>query len=157
MNARTLVAGIGNVFLGDDGFGVAVVNRLAGRPSRPGVRVVDFGIRSVDLAFALLDAYDQVILIDALPRGGPPGTLYVLEPDALAAAEPIEGHSLNLAQALGWVRAMGGTRAAIRIVGCDPAVIPADGDVAVGLSPPVLAAVDRAAALVDDLLDAVHA
>ena len=83
---RVLVAGIGNVFLGDDGFGVALAGRLAERRLPAGVEVVDFGIRGMDLAYALLDGYDAVILLDATPRGGAPGTLYVIEPDVDAIA-----------------------------------------------------------------------
>jgi hydrogenase maturation protease len=78
---RVLVACIGNIFLGDDAFGVEVAQRLAGRGLPEGVRVVDFGIRGLDLTFALLDDYEAVILVDATPRGGDPGTLYVLELD----------------------------------------------------------------------------
>jgi hydrogenase maturation protease len=71
--AKILVAGVGNVFLGDDGFGVEVAQRLASRPPRPGVRIVDFGIRGLDFAYALLDDYEVVLLVDAAPRGGTPG------------------------------------------------------------------------------------
>src|SRR5438552_6197047 len=96
--ARLLIAGIGNVFLGDDAFGVEVAQRLARREQPEGVRVVDFGIRGLDLTYALLDGYETVILVDAAPRGGRPGTLYVLEPtgnnapDAEGAGPLIEGH-----------------------------------------------------------------
>ena len=76
-----LVAGIGNMFLGDDGFGVEVVRRLAGRTLRPGVTIRDFGIRGFDLAFNLVDGADLTILVDATARGGAPGTLYTIEPD----------------------------------------------------------------------------
>src|SRR5436309_933525 len=82
---RILVAGIGNIFLGDDAFGVEVAQRLARRPLPDAVRIVDFGTRGLDLAYALLDGYEAVILVDASPRGGPPGTLYVLE---LEESEP---------------------------------------------------------------------
>src|ERR1700758_4827464 len=78
---RILVAGVGNIFLGDDAFGVEVVQRLARRALPDGVRVVDFGIRGLDLVYALLDGYETVVLVDAAPRGGSPGTLYVLEPE----------------------------------------------------------------------------
>jgi hypothetical protein len=78
---RILVAGIGNIFLGDDGFGVEVIQRLSSHPFPKSVQVCDFGIRSYDLAFALLDGYDVTILVDAAPRGAAPGTLYVIEPD----------------------------------------------------------------------------
>ncbi|MGH7848434.1 MAG: hydrogenase maturation protease, partial [Candidatus Binatia bacterium] len=74
--AKILVAGIGNIFLGDDGFGVEVARELAKRKLPESVRVVDFGIRGFDLAYALLDGYDLTILVDAAPRGGLPGTLY---------------------------------------------------------------------------------
>src|SRR6476659_8714525 len=103
---RVLIAGVGNIFLGDDGFGVEVVQRLAQRPLPDGVRVVDFGIRGLDLTFALLDGYEAVILVDAVPRGGVPGTLYVLEPEPGAADEPgapgtmVELHSLDPAKVL---------------------------------------------------------
>jgi hydrogenase maturation protease len=80
MKGKLLVAGIGNIFLGDDAFGVEVVKRLAQRPLPEGVRVVDFGIRSYDLAYALMDDWDLAILVDALPRGGEAGTVYTVEP-----------------------------------------------------------------------------
>ena len=89
MTSRVLVAGVGNIFLGDDAFGVEVVRRLAGQTGRPlpdGVRVIDFGIRGLDLAYALCDGYDAVIVVDAAFRGRPPGTLYVIEPDLNGAA-----------------------------------------------------------------------
>ena len=90
---RLLVAGIGNVFLGDDGFGVEVVARLAQRPLPEGVEVADFGIRGFDLAYALMEGYDFAVLVDALPRGGHPGELFVVEPD-LERLEEMEGPSL---------------------------------------------------------------
>src|SRR5262249_13558232 len=90
MTGRTLVAGIGNVFLGDDGFGVEVVTRLAGTPLPDGVRVVDYGIRGMHLAYDLAGGYDAAILVDAVPRGEAPGTVYVIEPELTseAAAQP---------------------------------------------------------------------
>ncbi len=88
---RILVAGIGNIFLGDDAFGVEVARRLSGRELPRGVRVTDFGIRGYDLAYALLDGYETTILIDACPRGEPAGTLYVIEPDLENLGGPEEG------------------------------------------------------------------
>jgi hydrogenase maturation protease len=153
-----LVAGIGNVFLGDDGFGVEVVRRLSGRPRPASVRVADFGIRGYDLAFALLQDYEQVILVDAVARGGAPGTIYVLEAQPGESAAPVlEGHSLVPAQALELARAMGGRIGRVRVVGCEPAAIPAGEDVQVGLSEPVQAAVDVALTVVEELLDGCHA
>ena len=78
---KTLIACIGNIFLGDDAFGCAVASRLASRKLPSGARVVDFGIRGLDLTYALLEDWEQVIVVDAVPRGGTPGTLYIIEPD----------------------------------------------------------------------------
>ena len=77
---RILIAGVGNVFRGDDGFGGEVARRLIGRPLPESARIRDFGTRGHDLAYAILDGYDAVILVDAVHRGGPPGTLYLIEP-----------------------------------------------------------------------------
>ena len=92
-----LVAGIGNIFHGDDGFGVAVAQQLAGRGLPPGVRVVDFGIRGLDLVYALLDGYSAAILIDAVERGDPPGTLSVIEPERPRPAISKAGRACFLA------------------------------------------------------------
>ena len=81
MQHRILVACIGNIFLGDDGFGVEVARRFADRPLPEGVRLVDFGIRSYDLAYAMMEDWELIILVDAVPRGGEPGTVYVIEPE----------------------------------------------------------------------------
>ena len=155
---RTLVAGIGNIFLGDDGFGVEVVRRLNERPALDGVSIVDFGVRGVDLTYALLDGYDRVILVDAAPRGRAPGTLYVLEPDLAKLGEfapaSLEAHSLVPTQVLSMAQAMGATFRVLRVVGCEPAQLPVGDDVQVGLSPPVAAAVEGALALIDELLEA---
>ena len=87
-----LVAGIGNVFLGDDGLGVALAGRLATRALPRGVDVVDFGIRGMDLAYAMQDGYDAVVFLDATPRGEPPGTLYVIEPELDEVEMTIDAH-----------------------------------------------------------------
>lgn len=158
---RTLVAGIGNIFLGDDGFGVEVVRRLAERPPRTNVHVVDFGIRGIDLAYTLLDGYDRLILVDAAPRGGLPGTLYVLDPDLSqldqGEAGGVAGHGLVPTKVLSMVQAMGGALPFVRVVGCEPGQVPDGQDIDVGLSPAVAAAVDGAVALVEELLEAAHA
>ena len=153
MTARVLVAGIGNVFLGDDGFGVAVAQRMLERGVPAGVRVLDAGIRGFDLACALLEGCDAAILIDAVQRGGPPGTLYVLEieAEATAPAGPIEAHGLVPHRVLALVCALGGSRPPLRLVGCEPASVGADDDIAPGLSAPVAAAVEPAVELVESL------
>lgn len=155
---RILVAGIGNIFLGDDAFGVEVAQRLMRRTHAPDVRVADFGIRGIDLAYALLDGCDIAILIDAVPRGdGPPGTLYLLEPelDSLESAPAmIEAHSMDPVKVLITATAMGAKLGKIFIVGCQPA--PADDDEcveSVEMSPAVRAAIEPAVEMVESLLE----
>jgi len=151
MIGRTLVAGVGNVLRGDDGFGVEVVRRLAGQPLPGDTSVVDFGIRGVHLAYQLLDGYDTLILIDALARGEPPGTLYLMEPDMdeLPPRELVDGHDLDPAAVLGMVKLLGGSIRRTVVVGCEPA----DLDERMGLSPPVALAVEEAVRLVRRLVD----
>jgi hydrogenase maturation protease len=156
---RVLVAGIGNVFHGDDAFGVEVARRLAQRPLPAGVEAVDFGIRGLDLAYALQDGYDAAILVDAAPRGEPPGTLSVIEPDSAGAAGPAPGgdlpeaHGMNPVRVLGLARALGHVPPRILVVGCEPSPGASDPDeVDVRLSPPVAAAVENALQLVEDVI-----
>lgn len=149
---RVLVAGVGNLFRGDDGFGPEVARRLAATGLPPGVRVVDFGTRGHDLAYALLDGYDAVILVDATRRGGPPGTLYALEPAAADLAGPGGTHGVDLPGVFGLVRAMCGTLPPLRLVGCEPAELGPDDEGAFGLTPPVAAAVGRAVGLVEEIV-----
>lgn len=149
---RILVAGIGNIFLGDDAFGVAVLQRLLARPLPAGVEAIDFGIRGFDLVCRILQGYDAVVLIDAAPRGGPPGTLYVLEPELETADEAsMSGHSLTPAQVLQLVRVLGGQLPLLRLVGCEPAVLSSE-DEQFRLSPAVAAAVQPAVELIESLL-----
>ena len=126
-----LIAGIGNIFLGDDAFGVEVVRRMASLQLPQSVRVVDFGIRGFDLAYALQDGYETTILVDACPRGEVPGTLYVVEPDLKALDAPdvttgkapqaaIEAHAMNPVSVLRMARAMNIEVKNILLVGCEP-------------------------------------
>jgi hydrogenase maturation protease len=151
---RVLVAGIGNIFLGDDAFGVAVAQRLLGRTWPAGVRVVDFGIRSFDLALAL-ERCDAAILVDATARGGAPGTLYVLEPDPVTASDALPSlHTMTPDDVLR--RLTPGARPrTLRIVGCEPESLGDDDgeDAPAGLSAPVQAAVGEAVVLVEGLVD----
>jgi hydrogenase maturation protease len=150
-----LVAGIGNVFLGDDGFGVAVADRLARSEIASGVHVEDYGIRGMDLAYALAD-YEVVVLVDAVPRGEPPGTLYVIEPevDTELPAGP-DAHGMDPVQVLALARTLGGAIPRVLVVGCEPAVrmTGAEEEVVAELSEPVRAAVDGAASLVESLIE----
>ncbi len=147
---NTLVAGVGNVFLGDDGWGVEVVRRLADVELPEGVKVADFGIRGVHLAYELLDGYDEVMLIDATPRGEEPGTVYVIEPKVDAADAPalIDAHGMEPQAVLGLLHTLGGNVDRVIVVGCEPA----DVTERMGLSEPVEKAVDQAVELVRSLL-----
>ncbi|HEX2105939.1 MAG TPA: hydrogenase maturation protease [Solirubrobacteraceae bacterium] len=151
---RVLVAGIGNVFLGDDGFGVALADRLARRALPAGVEVVDYGIRGMDLAYALHDGWDAVLLLDATPRGGPPGTLYVVEPDPAEGAAGVDAHGMDPLRVLALARALGGPLPRILVVGCEPQTVMRgdEEDVVAAISEPVRAALDEAVALVERLL-----
>ena len=147
---KTLVAGVGNVFLGDDGFGVEVARKLAGDAAREGVRIADYGIRGLHLAYELMDGYDALILVDAVSRGGDAGTVYVIEPEVNGAdAAPMDAHGMNPEAVLTALASLGGTLDRVVVVGCEAA----DVSEGIGLSPPVASAVDGAANIVRDLLD----
>ncbi|HEY6138102.1 MAG TPA: hydrogenase maturation protease [Thermoanaerobaculia bacterium] len=148
-----LVAGVGNIFFGDDAFGVEVARRMSARPLPPDVRVVDFGIRGYDLAYALMDRPDLTLLVDAVPFGGAPGTLYTIEPDAgdeALAPAAVEAHALHPANVLRLVKAMGGTPGRVLVIGCEPGAVERDGRM--GLSAPVAAAVDEAVSMIESLI-----
>lgn len=152
---RILVAGIGNIFLGDDAFGVETVRELMQRRWPTGVRVMDFGIRSYDLAFALADGYDAVILIDAAARGQVPGTLYLVEIEqeqiAQAQEQAANPHSLDPVLAIRMANAIGTPSNRIYLVGCEPAVLETESG-QTGLSPTVQAAVTPAVELIQALV-----
>lgn len=147
---RVLVAGVGNVFLGDDGFGSAVAARLAERAWPAGTDVRDFGIRGVHLAYQLLDGYDVVVIVDAVTRGGAPGSVYVIEHAAPPpAGEPtLDGHDLAPDEVLALVPALGGTLGRVVVVGCEPATV-APG---LGLSAAVAGSVEAAVAVVSRIV-----
>ncbi len=151
-NPRILVACIGNIFQGDDGFGTEVARRLAMRSLPPAFILKDFGIRGIDLTYALLDPYELVILVDACQRGGEPGTVYLIEAEAGApdgAPAQMETHAMNPMHVLRTVQAMGGTPGRILIVGCEQAELGSDEEGKLGLSDPVQAAVAEAIAMVE--------
>ncbi len=143
MSGRVLIAGVGNIFFGDDGFGSAVAQRLA-QETLDGARVEDFGIRGMHLAYELLAGYTAAVLIDAVPRGSEPGTLYVIEPAPVESALAPDAHRMDLANVFACVRMLGGEPPPITIVGCEPATI----DEGIGLSEPVQRAVEAAIPLV---------
>ena len=164
---RILVACIGNIFLGDDGFGVEVAQRMLSRQNRPyaeHVQVIDFGIRGMDLAYTLLEDYDTLVLVDAVPRGGQPGTLYLIEPDmtrlnaeqgAQAGRVALDTHSMDPVKVLAYARTLGAQPIRTFLVGCEPGIF--DGadafmEMSMGLSEPVQAAIDTAIQMIDSLV-----
>jgi hydrogenase maturation protease len=156
MVPRILIAGIGNIFLGDDAFGVEVAQRLGRRSLPEGVRVVDYGIRGFDLAYAILDGPEVTILVDAAPRGGQPGTLYLIEPDLAEVAQPgeatIETHSMNPVRVLQLVAMLGGKPRRVLVVGCEPATLESE-DGRIGLSEPVEAAAQEALGMIEAIVE----
>ena len=154
---RILVAGVGNIFLGDDGFGVEVVHRLAGRELPEGVEVVDFGIRGMDLVYALHEDYEAVIFVDATPRGEEPGTVYLLEPEIEEDGEVVlDTHGMDPVKVIKFARALGARPARTLVVGCEPQVVVSGEDydeMLMELSEPVRAAVEEAVKLVESLVE----
>ncbi len=150
-----LIAGIGNVFLADDGFGVEVARRLAQRELPAGVKVADFGIRGMDLAYELQEDYDAAILVDAVPRGSEPGTLYVIEPDLVSTESVLDAHSMDPVRVLGLARTLGSLPPRVLVLGCEPATGMSldDEELVMGLSPPVAAAIDKAVEMAETLLE----
>jgi hydrogenase maturation protease len=155
MAARVLVAGIGNLFLGDDGFGPEVVRRLAEQGTLPPeVRVVDYGIRGMHLAYDLLDGYDALVLVDALGGEGRPGQITVLEvgPDDLGRGE-FDAHGMDPAAVLAALDRLGGTLPSTYVVGCRAANV----DEVIGLSAPVTAAIPEAIVTIRALVQRLSA
>jgi hydrogenase maturation protease len=150
VSARILIAGIGNIFFGDDAFGSEVARRLMREQWPENVQVVDFGIRGFDLTFALLDGYDTVILLDATPRGGSAGTLYTIEPDrsAIESRPPeVEPHGMDPLRVLAMAHSMGARWQRLILVGCEPSGDPWNAE-GIGLSEPVRGAIEEAVKVV---------
>ena len=150
MTGRILVAGVGNVFLRDDAFGVEVVRLLAERPQPPGVQITDYGIRGVHLVYELLNGYDLFVLVDAAPRGEAPGTVTVLEVEVPGpgAAPVIDAHSLTPDAIFGLLSSLGGRPGRSLVVACEPAEI----DAGMGLTDPVRDALPAAVRAVEEIL-----
>jgi hydrogenase maturation protease len=164
MKGRVLVACVGNIFLGDDGFGAEVARRLAGQQMPDGVRVVDYGTGGMHLAYDLADGYETTILVDAAPRGGEPGTVTVAEvdpaghPNPAAAGDPLrgsmlfDGHGMQPDVVFGILDMLGAPAGRILVVGCEPASV----GYGMELSEPVAAAVDEAVQVVLDMVATVR-
>ena len=153
---KTLVAGVGNIFLGDDAFGCEVVRRMDARPVPPDVQLTDFGIRGVHLAYQLLEGYDLLVLVDAAPRGREPGTVSLLEVD-LDRIEKTDGplvdaHGMAPVSVLTMLASLGGRVRRVLVVACEPdSTAPG-----IGLSPVVEAALDPAVTLIEQIITGVH-
>jgi hydrogenase maturation protease len=147
---RIFVVGVGNIFLGDDGFGVEVATRMRRRPVPEGVRVEDFGIRGVHLAYELLEgSYDLVILVDTLDLQTEPGTITVFEPELGGRGDVLpDAHDLDPATVMGLLEGLGGSVGKMLVVGCQPATLQEQ----MGLSAPVEAAIDEAIRTVEELV-----
>jgi len=154
---KILVACIGNIFQGDDAFGCEVARVLAKRlPPSEDIRLVDFGIRGLDLTFELLNAPELTILVDTVMRGGTPGTLYTIEPDledlsAYPAEAHVDAHAMDPVQVLRAVKSLGGKLGRILLVACEPAELGGEEGL-MGLTPAVSAAVEQAADIVETLI-----
>lgn len=163
MSLGILVAGVGNIFLGDDAFGVEVALSLAKRQLPEGVSVRDLGIRGFDLAYALLDPWDVVILVDALPRGEAPGTLFTMEPNLADLGNPaspdmaMNPHGMDPMRVLNLASSMGPIAARVLIVGCEPHDFGDELEGRMGLSPIVQNSVEEASNMIEGLIRSVLA
>lgn len=159
MTARILVAGIGNIFLGDDGFGSEVVRTMP--RDDPGVRVIDYGIRGMHLAYDLLEPWDTLVLVDAVPSRGRPGTLHVFQadheddpdgPESNSGAAGLDAHGMDPAAVFASLRALGGSPPYTVVVGCEAGSV----EEGIGLTEPVAQAVPRAARAVEEIVAALR-
>jgi hydrogenase maturation protease len=154
MTARMLIAGVGNIFLGDDGFGAEVARRLAAADLPDWVRVADYGISGMHLAYDLAEGYETTVLVDTSARGGEPGTVYLLEVDAggppAGESALLDAHGMQPDVVFSLLGLLGADAGRVLVVGCEPASV----DEGMGLSAPVAAAVDEAVRVVLDLVRA---
>jgi hydrogenase maturation protease len=161
VSGRILVAGIGNIFLGDDGFGCEVVRRLAEHEFPENVEVRDFGIRGMDLAYALMDPYEVVVFVDAVPRGEEPGTVYLIEAEVPDEGEvTLDTHGMDPVKVIRLARVLGAEVPRTLVVGCEPKLVLSGedyDDMLMELSEPVQRAVDEAVKLVESVVEKVNA
>ncbi|MBV8811977.1 MAG: hydrogenase maturation protease [Acidobacteriaceae bacterium] len=159
MAASILIAGLGNIFHGDDAFGVSVIHKLSVLPFPKAVRIMDVGIRSIDLAFALLEPNDLTILVDATARGGAPGTLYTIEiepedvPEISREALLSNSHGVDPVRALALAKSMGAQFRKTLLIGCEPLLLNHDESGHIGLSEVVEAAVNSAVTIIRQIVE----
>src|SRR5579875_1230524 len=156
MTSRILIAGIGNIFLGDDGFGPEVMRHVCDRvDGSDGLRATDYGIGGMHLAYDLLEGWDALVLVDALPNRGSPGTLHVFEADhgEHELTPALDAHGMDPAVVFASLRALGGVAPRTVVVGCEVADV-TDG---IGLSEPVQAAVPGAVTAVESAVAMLRA
>jgi hydrogenase maturation protease len=146
---RTLVAGFGNVLRGDDGFGVEVIRRLEQESLPQGVTLMEIGTGGIRLAQELLSSYDHLIVVDAMRRGGTPGSLYALRVEDVDAATEVDMHTAIPSRALAIAKTLGGLPPDVHLVGCEPLNVE---DLMADLSAPVRGAVDPAVQQIRDLI-----
>ena len=147
-----LVACVGNIFFGDDGFGVEVARTLDSIDLPDQVAVVDFGIRGLDLAYALLEPWRAVVIVDAMARGGSPGDLYLLALEQETAADAtFDAHSMDPSRVVALARSLGDVSAPIYVIGCEPAGFGDQFEGEMGISPPVASAIPEAARMIESL------
>lgn len=157
---RVMIAGVGNMFMKDDGFGGAVIKKILNKKFPEGVEVKDFGTGGLKLAYDLMKGYDGLILLDASVRGEKPGTLYIIEPNEndidpdLEQGGPIDPHGADPATVLRFVKSIGSWPAKVLIVACEPETVD---DFEIGLSAPVNASIDKAIEMVDDIIKEIYA
>ena len=160
LKKRVMIAGVGNMFMKDDGFGGAVIKKIINKSFPEGVEVKDFGTGGLKLAYDLMKGYDSLILLDASPRGEQPGTLYRIEPDEkdfstdLEQGGPIDPHGSDPVTVLRFVRSIGAWPGKVFIVACEPES--GVDDFEIGLSEPVNAAVDNAIELIDEIVKEIY-
>jgi hydrogenase maturation protease len=154
MAARILVAGIGNIFLGDDGFGSEVVRHATIPPDDPAVQVIDYGIRGMHLAYDLLEEWDTLVLVDAVPSRGSPGTLHIFQADheTSSSTAGLDAHSMDPAAVFASLRALGGSPPYTVVVGCEAGSV----EEGLGLTAPVAMAVPRAVRALEEIVAALQ-
>ncbi|MGI8952072.1 MAG: hydrogenase maturation protease [Chitinophagaceae bacterium] len=157
---RVIIAGVGNMFMKDDGFGGAVIKKMMGKEFPEGVEVKDFGTGGLKLAYDLMRGYDGLILLDASSRGEKPGTLYIIEPNEndidadLEQGGPIDPHGADPVTVLRFVKSIGSWPAKVLIVACEPETVD---EFEIGLSDSVNASVDKAIEMVDEIIKNIYA